>query len=678
MAADRRPSPSSPAAADGRPAFDAGLGPELEAAMAEHRAEVEAIADGPWPPAFEDTIAALERAGQRLHVAERVFGDASSARSTPEIRALEAEMLPRLAAHHDAIGLDPRVFARIADLAARRGELALDAEQDAVLDRYHRDVVRAGATLDAGRKARLRAINERLSTLGATYRANLREDTAALAVQVDDPASLDGLPVPLVEAAARAAREDGVDGHVLRLALTSAQPVLEHLHDRALRERVWRASIVRCRRGGPHDNRGVVAETVALRAERAGLLGFDSHAELELAEQTAGSVAAVMDLLEEVGAAAAASARAEGGRHEAALRADGHPGPLEPWDWPYYAARERRRRHAVDEGRLPAYFALDAVVRDGLFALASDLYGLTFTPRDDLPRPHPDVRVWSVADADGAERGELYVDAFAREGKSGGAWMDAYAEPAPLVGRRPRVVIVLNATPPADGAPALLTPLDVRILFHEFGHALHMLLSDVRYPRVAGLNVPSDVVEFPSKLHEALAFHPDVLARYARHHETGEPPTAAEAAALGAYERDSAAFNSTRGAASSLVDQAWHALAPGAAVAPEDVDAFEDAVLERHRIALHAVGSNLRSTFFPHVFAGSYPGTHYSYLWSAMLEAAMRQWMDDEGGPTRAVGQRLRDEFLSRGAVVDPLAALRAITGREPAVRPMLELRGLV
>ena len=657
--------------------FDAELGPELEAAMAGHRAEVDAIAAGPWPPTFEDTIAALERSGQRLHVAERVFADASTARATAETRALEAEMLPRLAAHHDAIGLDPRVFARIADLAAQRDALGLDPEQVAVLDRYRRDVVRAGATLGPDRQARLGAINARLATLEATYRANLREESAALAVRVGDAAVLHGLPSPLVEAAARAAREDGVDGFVLRLGLSSAQPVLEHLHDRALRERVHGASVARGRRGGPHDNRPVVGEIAALRAERAGLLGFASHAELELEEQTAGSVAAVMDMLTEVGAAAGAAARAEGERHEAALRADGHVGPLEPWDWPYYAARERRSRHAVDEVRLQEYFALDAVVRDGLFSVANDLYGLTFTPRDDLPRAHPDVRVWSVADAGGADRGELYVDAFARDGKSGGAWMDAYAEPAPLVGRRPSVVIVLNATPPADGVPALLTPLDVRILFHEFGHALHMLLSDVAYPRVAGINVASDVVEFPSKLHEALAFHPGVLPRYARHHETGEPPTAAEATALRAYERDSAAYTSTRGVANSLIDQAWHGLAPGASVDPADVDAFEDSVLEAHGIALRAVGPNYRSTFFPHVFCGHYAGTHYSYLWSAMLEATARRWMDDEGGLTRAAGQRLRDELLSRGAVVDPLAALRAITGREPFVRPMLEQRGL-
>ena len=471
-------------------------------------------------------------------------------------------MEPRLAAHADAVGMDQRVFARIADLVARRGDLGLDAEQDAALERYHRDLVRAGATLGEDDRARLRAINERLSALTAAFRDNVQDETAALAVRVETAAELDGLPAPLVEAAA----VDG--GYVLRLALPSAQPVLEHLHDRGLRERLYRAAIARGRRGGPNDNRAVVCEMAALRAERAGLLGFGSHAEYAVAEQTAGSVAAVMEMLTAVGTAASTAARAEAERHTAALHADGHAGPLEPWDWPYYAARERRARHAVDDARLQEFFVLDRVMDDGLFALARGLYGLTFAARDDLPRPHPDARVWTVTDADGRDRGELYVDPFARDGKSGGAWLDAFAEPAPLIGRLARAVIVLNATRPADDAPVLLTPLDVRILFHEFGHALHMLLSDVAFPRVAGLNVPIDVIEFPSKLHESLAFEPAVVARYARHHETGAPLSEADVGALQASVRDGAAFTSTQGTGNALLDQAWHGLAPGASRRP--------------------------------------------------------------------------------------------------------------
>jgi peptidyl-dipeptidase Dcp len=444
-----------------------------------------------------------------------------------------------------------------------------------------------------------------------------------------------------------------------------------------LRERLWRASVARGRRGGDHDNRATVAEIAALRAERAGLLGYGSHAEYAIAAQTAGSVGAVLDLLTAVGAAASAAARVEAERHAAALHADGHSGPLEPWDWPYYAARERRARHAVDDARLQEFFVLDRVIEDGLFAVAEALYGLTFVPRPDLPRPDPDVRVYAVNDASGGDRGILYVDPYARDGKAGGAWMDSYAEPAPLLDRRPVVTLTLNAQRPADGAPALMTPLDVRILFHEFGHGLHMLLSDVRFPRVAGINVADDVVEFPSKIHEALAARPDVLARYARHYATGEPLSDADVAALNAFDRDGAPYISTRGSANALLDQAWHGLAPAETVATGDVDAFEAEVLDRYGLALPAVGFNYHSTFFMHIFDGPYPGTHYSYLWSALLEAITLQWLDEQGGITRANGERLRDAFLSRGATVDPIAALRSLTGREPSVGPLLERRGL-
>jgi peptidyl-dipeptidase Dcp len=654
------------------PDFGVDFGAELEAGMAEHRAEIEAIAAGPWPPTFVDTIEALERAGQRLHLVERLFVDESGSRSTPALRERETEMLPRLAAHRNAIGLDSRIFARVADLLARRDELGLDDQQACVLDRYHRDLVRAGATLAPAEQTRLREINERLSALTAQFRANLHEETAALAVRVKTAAELDGLPEPMIDAAARAA---GGDGFLLKLALPTAQPALDHLHDRALRERLWRASAARGRRGGEHDNRATVAEIAALRAERAGLLGFGSHAEYAIAAQTAGSVGAVLDLLTAVGAAASRAARAEAERHTAALHADGHGGPLEPWDWPYYAARERRARHAVDDARLQEFFVLDRVIEDGLFGVADALYGLTFLPRPELPRPDPDVRVFAAVDADGRDRGLLYVDPFARDGKAGGAWMDAYAEPAPLLGRLPVVTLTLNAQRPADGAPALMTPLDVRILFHEFGHGLHMLLSDVLYPRVAGINVADDVVEFPSKIHESLAMRPDVLARYARHYATDEPLSDADIAALNAFERDGAPVLSTRGAATSLLDQAWHGLAPGETV--DDVDAFESAVLERHDLAIPGVGFHEHSTFFIHIFDGPYPGTHYSYLWSARLEAITVQWLDEQGGLTRANGQRLREAFLSRGATVDPIAALRTLTGREPSVRPLLERRGL-
>lgn len=642
--------------------------------MAEHRAEVAAVAAGPWPPSFEDTIAALERAGQRLHLAECRFDLTSGALSSPAVRAVEAEMLPRLAAHHDAVAMDPRAFARVDDLAQRSGSLGLDEEQAAVLERYHRDRVRAGAMLGEAEQVRLRAINERLSSLTAVYRDNLHTETRALAVRAGSADELAGLPPAMLEAAARAA--DG-DGYLLELLLPSLQPALEHLHDRELRERLFRASTARARRGGAHDNRPVVSEMAALRAERAGLLGFASHADYALADQTAGTVAAAREVLETVIRAAVPAARAEASRHEQALRADGHEGPLEPWDWPYYAARERQARHAVDEASLRDFFTLDRAIEDGLFTLAGELYGLRFTPRDDLELVHPDVRAWTVSGPDGRERGVLSIDPYARDGKSGGAWLDSYADPAPLIGRPAHANMVLNTTRPADGEPALLTPTEVRTLFHEFGHALHMLLSDVTYPTVAGLNVPHDVVEFPSEFHESLSMEPALLQRYTRHIVTGKTLSAADLTALEAGERDEAPFASLQAAAGSLLDLAWHGLAPGESVAPEDIDAFEDAVLAEHAPGLRAIEHRYRSSFFVHLFDGFYSGTHYSYTWSAMLEATALRWLEEQGGPNPEAGARLRDELLSRGAVVDPLAAFAVITGQAPSVGPLLERRGL-
>jgi peptidyl-dipeptidase Dcp len=657
------------------PDFDVDLGEEIEAAMAEHLAAVDAIATGPWPPSFEDTVAALERAGRRVHRVEWLLDDAAVARSTPAIQALDAELRPRLAEHHDAVGLDTRLLRRVADLAARADDLGLDAEERCVLERYQRDFVRAGATLAPAGQDRLRAINARLSSLEAEFRRRLLEETRALAVHVDGAAALDGLSAAMVDDARRAAEERGDDGYLLTLSLASAQPALQYLHDRALRERLWRAAIARGRRGGENDNQAVVSEIAALRAERAGVLGYASHAEYAIEDETIGGVEAVARLLDEVGPAAERVARAESERHAAALRADGHDGPLEPWDWPYYAARERRERYALDEARLREHFVLERVFHDGLFDVARRLFGLRFEPLDGAPRPHPDMWVFAVRGEDGSDRGRLYVDPFSREGKAGGAWMGAYAEPSPLTGERPMALIHLNAARPADGAAALLTPLDVRILFHEFGHALQMLLSDVRYPRIAGFNVAVDVVEFASRLVESMAIRPDVLARYARHHETGEPLSDADVEALNASVRDDAPANSVRSVAGDWLDQAWHGLAPGDKV--EDVDAFEAVVLERHGPQVTGLELNYRSAFFDHIFVGPYAGTLYGYQWSAVLEAIATEWLDEQGGLTLAAGRRLRDELLSRGRVVDPIAAFRAITGREPSVEPLLRRRGL-
>jgi peptidyl-dipeptidase Dcp len=662
------------------------LQPALAAGMAEQREEVEAIVAAPWPPAFADTVEALERSGRLLDRATRVFFHLAGGHSTPALRALEQEMMPRLAAHRDAIALDPRLYARIADLVARRQELGLEGEEARVLDRHHRDLVRSGAELDAAGQARLRELNERLSTLTTAFRARLLEDTEASAVHVTDRAALDGLPEPMIAAARQAAADAGLEGYRIALVLPTRQPALEFLHDRALRERIHRASVNRGRersgdegeaRGsyGERDTRALATEIAALRAERAGLLGFASHAAYVVDDATAPSVEAVMAMLESLAAPAAATARAEADELAALLHADGADGPLAPWDWAYYAARLKQERFGVDPQALEPYFALDGVLLDGVFRAASELYGLRFRERFDLPLPHPDARVWDVSDERGPV-GLFLLDAFAREGKRGGAWMSSFADQSHLLGQRPVVTNTLNVSKPPGRAPALLSPDEVRTLFHEFGHALHALLSDVRFPRLSGTEVPADFVEFPSQLNEMWAWEPETLAHYARHVETGEPLPEAEREALLASQRYGSGYDTVEVLGAMLLDQAWHALAPGETVA--DADAFERAALERHGLALPEVPPRYGTSYFQHVFGSDYAGAYYSYLWAEVLDANVAAWFREQGGLLRSSGEAFRRAVLSRGFTVDPMEAYRELTGRVPSVEPLLERLGLV
>ncbi len=654
------------------------LEPAIDAGMDAQRAEVGAVAAGAWPPTFKDTIELLERSGQTLDRALRVFANLSGTQSTPELRALEAEIAPRLAAHRDAIVLDEQLFARLDSLMQRRDELGLGPEQHRLLERYHLDFVRAGATLDSAAKDRLRALNERLSGLNTEFRSRLLEDTADLAVFVENAAELDGLPESAVSAAAAAARDRGHDGgHLLQIVLPTRQPALEHLRDRALRERIHRASIARGSRGNEHDTRATLTEIAALRAERAQLLGYPTHAAYVLADKMAGSVDAVLEMLGSMVPAAVARTRAEAEELEAAMHADGVDGPLEAWDWAYYAARVRRERFALDTDRLRAYFALDRVLADGVFRAAAELYGIELIVREDLAPPHPDIRIWEVRDAEGEPVGLFLGDFFAREGKRGGAWMSAFVSQSRLLGQLPVIANTLNVPKPAAGDPALLTPEEVRTLFHEFGHALHGLFSDVVYPRLSGTNVPSDFVEFPSQVNEMWAWEPEALSHYARHHQTGEPLPEADMRALLDAQAFGMGYATTEILAAMLLDQAWHALTPADEVAAADVEAFESAALERHGVALPMVPPRYRSPYFNHVFGGGYSAAYYSYMWAEVLDADAADWFREHGGLRRESGDALRREVLSRGYTVDPMTAYRAFRGRDPSVQPLLERRGL-
>ncbi|GAA1192590.1 M3 family metallopeptidase [Prauserella alba] len=650
--------------------------PAFEAAFAEHRAEIAAISDDPEPPSFENTIVALECSGQLLHRVSQILFNLTAAEATDARREVQTEVAPRLAAHSDEIHLNAALFARVDAVHARRGELDLTPEQDWLLHRTHIAFRRAGADLPEDKQSRLRELNEELSRLETRFQDNLLADTNDLAVLVSTRDELAGLSEDAVAAAAEAATARGEDGtYLLTLGLPSAQPVLASLENRELRERVFRASVSRAGRGGDHDNKDVLATIARLRAERAAVLGYAHHAAYAIEDQTAGSADAAVSMLERLAPAAVANANAEAAELQEELAADGVEGDLQPWDWAYYAERVRKRKYDIDDAALRPYFELERVLVDGVFHAAGKLYGLTFSERRDLSGYHPDVRVWEVFDAGGEPLGLYLGDYFTRDAKRGGAWMNNLVEQSRLLGQRPVVVNNLNITKPPEGEPALLTYDEVTTLFHEFGHALHGLVSDVEYQSLEGTNVPRDFVEFPSQVNEMWALWPEVLANYARHHRTGEPLPPETAAKLEEASRYGEGFRTTEYLAASLLDLAWHTLGPDAEV--DDVDRFEAEALQKAGVALTTIPPRYRSTYFAHVFSNSYAAGYYSYIWSEVLDAESVEWFRASGGLTRENGDRFRAELLAKGGSVDVMEAFRAFRGRDPELRPLLERRGL-
>ncbi|WP_219416640.1 M3 family metallopeptidase [Pseudonocardia nigra] len=643
--------------------------PAFTAGMAEQRAEVDAITADPGPATFENTITALERSGATLRRVSSVFFTLVGSCSTPGIREIEAEVAPQLAAHADAITLDQALFVRIEALFAARHDLGLDAESPRLLERRHRDAVRAGARLGAAERERLQTLNAELSALSTEFGAKLLAGANAGAVLVEDPAQLAGLSADAVSAAARAANERGHDGaHLLPLVLPTGQPVLSALTDRGLRERVHRASISRGL-GGEHDTRDIALRMVTLRAERARLLGHPHHASWVVEVATAGTVEAIDAMLGKLAPVAAGNAEAEAGELSEAAGF-----PIEAWDRALYAERVRRERFDIDAEALRPYFELERVLHDGVFHAAGKLYGLRFAERHDLPRYHPDVRVFDVFDKDG-QLGLFVADFYARDSKRGGAWMNSFVQQSHLLGMKPVVLNTLNIAKPADGEPTLLTIDNVRTLFHEFGHALHGLFSDVRYPTFSGTSVPRDFVEYPSQVNEMWLDDPEILAHYARHHETGEPLPAEMVERLAASRRFGEGFATTEYLAAALLDQAWHRLGPDDRV--EDVERFEADALAAAGVDVPTAPPRYRTTYFNHIFGSGYSAGYYSYIWSEVLDADTVEWFAENGGLRRENGDTFRRELLSRGGAVDPMEAYRAFRGRDPEIGPLLARRGL-
>jgi peptidyl-dipeptidase Dcp len=644
----------------------------LLAGMAEQREEAGAIRDSGEEPTFDNTVVALERSGRLLSRAWAVFGNLTSSVSTPRMREIEREVAPLEAAHDDALRLDPELFARLDAVYATRHDRGLDAEAVRLVERYHLDFVLAGARLDEAGRARLTELNQELSTLSTTFGQNLQLATEAAAVRVDDAAELDGLTAEEVATAAAGAGDRGVEGYLLTLVLPTGQPLLRKLRNRDLRRRLFEASLGRAS-AGEHDNGPVAVRIALLRAERARLLGFDTHADLVLADSTARTTGAVDAMLASMVPASVANAEAEAGILREAAARDGVE--LAAWDWAFYAEQVRAERYAVDTGALRPWFELDRVLVDGVFRAAELLYGFRFTPRTDLAGYHPDVRVWEVTDADGAAVGLYLGDFFAREGKRGGAWMSSFVRQSRLLENRPVVVNNLNVNRAAGGQPTLLTLDEVDTLFHEFGHALHGLSSAVTYPRFSGTSVPRDFVEFPSQVNEMWAMWPDVLGHYARHVETGEPLPTSAVDAIEAARLWGEGFGTLEYLAATLLDQAWHRLPPGAEIG--DPIAFEQRALADAGVASTLVPPRYRTTYFQHIFAGGYAAGYYSYIWSEVLDADTVEWFKENGGLRRENGDAFRSKLLSVGGAVDPMDAFRAVRGRDADPAPLLRRRGL-
>ncbi|MTE23749.1 M3 family metallopeptidase [Microbacterium sp. ZXX196] len=648
--------------------------PALARAFAEHLAEIAEIGGDTAPPTFENTARALERSGALLDRVTRTFHTVSAAHATPEIRDLDDQIAPQLAEHADRIDMDAAVFARLDAVHARRGDLGLAPVDLLLLERRHARMRRAGAGLGEDDRARLAALNRRLAELQTAFGRHLLDDAATLAVRVseEEMAGLDKSQTASAIAAARA--RDDHDGGLLGLPQPTLHPLLARLERREVRARVLGASLARGRRGGDNDNRQVVREIAALRAERAQLLGFASHAAYVTADETAGCPEAVRERIRALAAPTARNVARE--RAEIAPAADADGIALAAHDVPFYRERIRADRDGIDVSALRPWFAADRVLTDGVFFAATRLYGVRFAERVDLPGYHEDVRFFDVVEEDGSPVGLYVPDLFTRETKRGGAWMNAIVAQSDLRGTLPVVVNTLNVAPPAPGEPALLGLGEVETLFHEFGHALHGLFARVPYPTFAGTAVGRDVVEFPSQVNEMWAFHPDVLPHYARHVETGAPLPAGAAEALEAAP-DGQGHATSEYLQAAWLDQAWHALGPAEARAVTDIAGFEARALAEVGLEDELVPPRYHSTMFRHIFAGAYSAAYYAYIWAEVPAADAAEWFAHNGGLTRENGERFRRHVLAVGGSVPARAAFRAFRGRDAELGPLLRSRGL-
>lgn len=652
--------------------------PAFELGMVEQLAEIEAIANQEEAPTIDNTLIPKERSGQLLNRVSTVFFSLAGANTNDELEAIRTLMAPKLSAHRDQVTLNSKLFARIEALYEQRDSLELDPESYRLIEENYKDFVRAGARLSDADKEKLRAMNAEIASLQTAFSQNVLNEVNASAVVVDTHEELAGMPETNIEAAAEAAKSKGMDGkYLIALLNHSQQPPLATLEDRALRQRIMEASLARGSRGGDFDNREILTRIVKLRAERARLMGYPNHAAYGLENQTARTTEAVNERLAGLTPPAVANAKREAAAIQTIIDAEGGEFELASWDWDFYAEKVRMERYNFDASQLRPYFEMNNVLQKGVFYAAEQVFGITFKERYDLPVYQEDVRVFEVFDADGSTLALFILDPYARPSKRGGAWMNSYVDQSHLLGNKAIVGNHLNITKPTSpDEPVLLTFDEVTTMFHEFGHALHGMFSNVKYPQFSGTSVPRDFVEFPSQVNEMWSTWPEILQNYAVHYQTGEAMPRELLDKVLDTQKFNQGYVTTEYLAASLLDQKWHQLLPEEVPTAEGVLDFEAKALQDAGVAMETVPPRYRSTYFSHIIGG-YSAGYYAYIWAEVLDADTVEWFKENGGMTRENGDQLRQMLLSRGGSEDAMLLYRNFRGAEPDIQPLLERRGL-
>ncbi|WP_417362535.1 M3 family metallopeptidase [Gallaecimonas pentaromativorans] len=642
--------------------------PAFEQGIKEHNSEIEAIANNSEAPTFDNTIVAMEKSGALLTRVSTVFGNLSGLVSNDQYQKIEEEMAPKLAAHSDNIYMNPKLFARVQ--AIYNNKDSLSKEDQRLAQFYYTNFVRAGAKLSDQDKAKLRDINGELAKLSSQFNTNILNSFKNETILVKDKSELAGLSDSEIASLAAAAKADGKDGYLITLVNTTRQPILGSLENRELRKKIWETSAHRAK-----DNDPVVLKTVELRAEKAKLLGYPNWAAYVLEDQMAKTPEAVFDILDKLAPKAVAKAKSEAADIQAEIKKDGGDFELQPWDWAFYAEKVRKAKYDLDESQVKPYFEFNTVLHDGLFYAMNKLYGITFKERKDLPVWNSNVMPFEVFDADGKSIGLFYEDPYARTGKNGGAWMSEWVTQSGLLGTHPVIYNALNIPKPAEGQPTLLTFDEVTTMFHEFGHALHGMFSNVKYPSLAGTATARDFVEFPSQFNEDWDINPEVIAHYAKNYKTGEPIPKELLDKVLAAHKFNQGFDTTEYLAAALLDMEWHSLPAGTEV--KDIESFEHQALAKHGIDYAPVPPRYKTDYFSHIFSGGYSAGYYAYLWTEVFAADAFQYMKDNGGLTRENGDKFRENVLSKGNSQDLMQDYINFRGQKPTIDALLKRRGL-